>query len=202
MTDYYKILGVSKKATLEEIKEAYRHKAQIHHPDKGGDQDKFQELNASYQELKDPEKRAHYDKHGMPLGKFQKAVEEILIMVVRSDMDDFILDPLDKLVKIEEDITKQSKNVKKKVVMLKDDIEKLSRKKNGDVSLVIQGLGRAMMIGENTLRLYESKALACEAVRKGFQKAKKLLKRKKENPEYEHRPVYVQYSTTGGTGSV
>ena len=43
--DYYKILGVSKNATKEEIKKAFRKAAQQHHPDKGGDSDKFKKAN-------------------------------------------------------------------------------------------------------------------------------------------------------------
>jgi len=62
--DYYQTLGVSRDASEEEIKKAYRKLAHKHHPDKGGDEKKFKELNEAYQVLSDKEKKAQYDKFG------------------------------------------------------------------------------------------------------------------------------------------
>lgn len=62
--DYYKTLGVAQNATKEEIKKKYRELAHKHHPDKGGDEQKFKELNEAYQVLSDEEKRAQYDQFG------------------------------------------------------------------------------------------------------------------------------------------
>ena len=59
--DYYNILGVSKQAGADEIKKAYRKLASQHHPDKGGDTKKFQEVEEAYRTLSDPEKRQQYD---------------------------------------------------------------------------------------------------------------------------------------------
>jgi len=58
---YYETLGVSKSATPDEIKKAYRKLASRHHPDKGGDTAKFQEIQTAYDTLSDPNKRAEYD---------------------------------------------------------------------------------------------------------------------------------------------
>lgn len=60
---YYDTLGVGKSATPEEIKAAYRKLAMKHHPDKGGDQKKFQTITEAYETLSDPDKKAFYD-HG------------------------------------------------------------------------------------------------------------------------------------------
>lgn len=65
MKDYYQILGVSKEATSEDIKKAYRKLAHKYHPDmKEGDEQKFKEINEAYQVLSDNGKRAQYDKFG------------------------------------------------------------------------------------------------------------------------------------------
>lgn len=62
--NYYKILGVSKSASEEEVKKAFRRLAHEHHPDKGGDEKKFKEINEAYQVLSNREKRAQYDRFG------------------------------------------------------------------------------------------------------------------------------------------
>lgn len=63
--DYYKILGVERNASENEIKSAYRKLAHQHHPDKqGGDEKKFKEINEAYQVLSNKEKKAQYDQFG------------------------------------------------------------------------------------------------------------------------------------------
>lgn len=65
MEDYYSILGVSRNATKEEIKKAYRKLAHKHHPDKqGGDENKFKKINEAYQVLSNEKKREQYDRFG------------------------------------------------------------------------------------------------------------------------------------------
>lgn len=68
--DYYKILGVSRSVSKEEIKKAYRQLAHKYHPDKaGGDEKKFKEINEAYQVLSDDKKRAQYDQFGSVFGE-------------------------------------------------------------------------------------------------------------------------------------
>jgi len=63
--DYYEILGISKDASADEIKKAYRKLAVKHHPDKeGGDETKFKEATEAYEVLKDSTKRQRYDQFG------------------------------------------------------------------------------------------------------------------------------------------
>ncbi len=68
MRDPYEVLGVDRSATQDEIKGAFRRLAGQHHPDKNpgdsGADDRFKELNASYQILSDPQKRAAFDRFG------------------------------------------------------------------------------------------------------------------------------------------
>jgi molecular chaperone DnaJ len=63
-TNYYDILGVKKDATSDEIKKAFRRLARKHHPDTGGDEEKFKQVNEAYEALSDSEKRAQYDQYG------------------------------------------------------------------------------------------------------------------------------------------
>ncbi len=64
-SNYYDILGISKSASAEEIKRAYRKKAHEHHPDKdSGNAEKFKEINEAYQVLSDSAKRQQYDQYG------------------------------------------------------------------------------------------------------------------------------------------
>lgn len=63
--DYYEVLGVSKSASADEIKKAFRKAAVKYHPDKeGGDETKFKEANEAYEILKDQQKRQRYDQFG------------------------------------------------------------------------------------------------------------------------------------------
>ncbi len=63
--DYYKILGVNRNASKEDVKKAFRKLAMKYHPDKkGGDESKFKEINEAYSVLSDDQKRAEYDSYG------------------------------------------------------------------------------------------------------------------------------------------
>ena len=66
--DFYEILGVSKKASDDEIKKSYRKLAMKYHPDRNKSnkesERKFKEVSAAYEALKDPQKRAAYDQYG------------------------------------------------------------------------------------------------------------------------------------------
>ena len=61
MTDYYTTLGVDRSADPDTIKRAYRKLAAQHHPDRGGDTNRFQEIQAAYDTLSDPQRRQEYD---------------------------------------------------------------------------------------------------------------------------------------------
>eukprot|EP00915_Cephaloidophora_sp_WS-2016_P004697 GHVH01006267.1.p1 GENE.GHVH01006267.1~~GHVH01006267.1.p1 ORF type:complete len:432 (+),score=61.88 GHVH01006267.1:140-1435(+) len=63
-TKLYNILGVDKSASDTELKKAYRKLAMTHHPDKGGDTEKFQEISHAFEVLSDPDRRRIYDESG------------------------------------------------------------------------------------------------------------------------------------------
>ena len=64
--DYYEVLGLSKGASEDEIKKAYRSLAKKYHPDinkEPGAEEKFKEINEAYDTLSDPDKKARYDQY-------------------------------------------------------------------------------------------------------------------------------------------
>jgi curved DNA-binding protein len=74
--DYYKTLGVSRNASAEEIRKAYRKLAMQYHPDRNPDdkqaEERFKEINEAYQVLNDPQKRTHYDRLGSAYSSWQQ----------------------------------------------------------------------------------------------------------------------------------
>lgn len=72
MKDYYGILGVPKTATQDDIRKAFRKAAMKHHPDRGGDQAKFKEINEAHDILSDNEKRMMVDQGVDPLNPQQQ----------------------------------------------------------------------------------------------------------------------------------
>jgi molecular chaperone DnaJ len=70
--NYYDILGISKTASADEIRRAYRKLAGEHHPDRGGKAESFKEINEAYQVLSDNAKRSQYDQYGSTFEQAQR----------------------------------------------------------------------------------------------------------------------------------
>lgn len=64
MDKLYKVLGLEKDASASDIKKAYKKLVMVHHPDRGGDEEKFKEIAEAYEVLSDPKKKQHYDTYG------------------------------------------------------------------------------------------------------------------------------------------
>jgi len=67
--NYYDVLGVGKTASQDEIKKAFRKLARKHHPDAGGSEEKFKQINEAYEVLSDTKKRGQYDQYGQYFGE-------------------------------------------------------------------------------------------------------------------------------------
>ena len=122
MLDPYQTLGVDKSAGPDEIKSAYRKASKQAHPDTGGSAEKFASLNGAYLVLKDPEKRAEYDRTGEVPG----GGPETLISMA--------LNEISKLLKsaIQEDVKKvKLANIQAQMVnFFKCEIEKIETQRN------------------------------------------------------------------------
>jgi DnaJ-class molecular chaperone len=89
MSDLYATLGVAKNASQDEIKKAYRKLAQTHHPDKGGDEAKFKEIQTAYDTLGDEQKRAQHDRGGnghQPFGAYGNSQMDDILRQMRESM--------------------------------------------------------------------------------------------------------------------
>ena len=64
MANYYDILGVPRNASQKAVKDAFKKKAMQYHPDRGGNEEQFKQINEAYDVLKDPQKKSQYDRFG------------------------------------------------------------------------------------------------------------------------------------------
>lgn len=111
--DPYKELGLSQNCSEEDVKKRYRSLAQIYHPDKGGDPEKFLQIKRAFEILIDPESRRIWDTQGKirePLNVREEALQELaaitatLTAALDPDADDFVKALTDNISKAKSDI--------------------------------------------------------------------------------------------------
>lgn len=145
MTDHYQNLGVSKTATADDIKVAYRNKAKTMHPDKGGDTAEFAEVARAYEVLKDTERRLLYDATGQDRRPpIEVEVQNILMnafnQALLSEQDIEIVAFVRKGIETHaRQIPEEIKKFKARKKKLTDKRRKITAKGNNLVHLIIDG---------------------------------------------------------------
>jgi len=140
----YEVLHVAENANDETIKRAYRVEAQSHHPDKNnGNDEKFHEVKLAYDILKDPERRARYDKTGDTSEKVQNSAESRLIVLFNTVITegDFTGDIIKSCRdKVHHAITDLNKQISVTNIQCKKLEKQCGRVKAGDFNLYEQML--------------------------------------------------------------
>lgn len=131
----YEELGIDINATLNEIKKAFRKLSKIHHPDKGGDENKFMDITKAYEILSDINKRKMYDTDGtisdgvdntaqMINGKLAELFDAWLLNMIKGqkiDMKKFFADNISKMIKSVNTHKDESKNSMEKLNKIKEN---------------------------------------------------------------------------------
>lgn len=139
--DFYKILGVEKTATPKEIKKAYLKLAKTHHPDKGGDEDKFKEIARAFEVLSDPDKKDKYDNgeefdetYRSPKDKAKQNLYSVFDIVTGAH--GFMADHTDLIVRMREEINDMTLKMENDLSTVESNIKKvksiIKRLKNAD----------------------------------------------------------------------
>lgn len=175
----YKILNVNQNATDSEIQSAYRNLVKIHHPDmKGGDHEKFIEIQSAYQTLIDPLKRSNYDKNGKFHDvsfeeKFQSFTKDVIQKVInRSDVvkKNLIILVVDE-INIQRAALKNKVNIRKhRIKQLKEVEKRLIHNKFSD-SILINSIKSCIKHEESILNvlLFDINFLnSCQEIVQGY----------------------------------
>lgn len=191
--DLYKVLGVERDATQEEIKKEYRSLAKEHHPDKGGDTSKFQDIALAYEILSNDDTRQRYDngENVFDTADPERFVKERVTQVFKEKlmMCDTKHDDIFELVR--ERIEALTRHFKKGIEKARLDIKELK-----DVIERISGEGSEFFIGvlEQDISLFENSIKQNEQEIEYVNKALELIKdieyRTDEKEEHPHYQMY------------
>uniref|UniRef100_A0A6M3L1J3 Putative chaperone n=1 Tax=viral metagenome TaxID=1070528 RepID=A0A6M3L1J3_9ZZZZ len=139
----YKILGVKKKSTPEEIKKAYYKLAKKHHPDHGGDEEIFKEIQWAFNILNDVNKRNYFDEHGFIPGSEEERIYQSIVNVMKIHIFDQInnerkidIELLQRgLAKKIEDMEKEIISIKRIIKIINRNTNAVSIKKGNNIKL-------------------------------------------------------------------
>lgn len=158
----YIILEVSIHSSEEEIKKKFRILAQLHHPDKGGDEEKFKQINLAYSILSDPARRKHFDKTGeynINEGVREEALGNIS-MILTHFINQINPDFEDLIVIMRNDINNEKNNTNTSIsnciaaiTKLEKALKKIKRKKEGENILKLFAMQQIQLQENNILNL-------------------------------------------------
>lgn len=124
----YEILGVENTATKEEIKKAYRKKSNIHHPDKGGDNDMFITIKNAYNVLRNDEKREKYDKYGVTgddaddlITQAKSIIETTVMSIIEANNNHSMITKIKLFERALSVIESGKSSIKQKIIEVKED---------------------------------------------------------------------------------
>lgn len=171
---YYEILGVTKKATPTELKRAYRKKARVAHPDKGGSDAAMAEINRAYECLIDPARRLTYDETGTDQVKnpIESDVRALLCesfdSLLNNDVVRDCLEYVEKFIRAGmEKLDHDKENCKSAIKKLKKWRAKI-RRKSGENLFWIR-LDQRLQQGEGVLQVIDHRMSVHEAALKMLQ---------------------------------
>lgn len=192
----YKILGVKKSASVEEIRDAWKELVKQHHPDKGGDEEKFKEVQAAYAILIDPAQRKQYDETGFVAGDpksqvKQRAMQNLMNMFSQllDQVPEHEIERVD-VVKIMRDASQnaliENNNTISKLLHQQNKIERsleklrkrIKQKKRGEMNFMV-------IAAERKLEGIKAQQLQPKQVIEVIEASLKIL----ENFEYEFEPM-------------
>lgn len=203
--ELYRILGVPKNATQDEIKQSYRTLSKKHHPDAGGDVEEFKRIAGAYQVLEDAERRVAYDKNGTTRVRNMRQEKKaaILQVVVDQKANEYVLNPLQKLIEIEEKTKSSNHKLKQMIDKINADINKLRKnKKSNEMETVLGVLGSIKSANEWYFEQAKMELEICQELISEFKKACKILDRRPEEVGHYVRMAWGQDATTSSTGGV
>lgn len=137
--ELYEELGLNNEASQEEIKKAHRKLVKEHHPDKGGDEERFKKIQEAYDVLGNEESRSHYDrtgekKKGKFENKFYEFVEGIILPKIEKTgfIDDLMQECFNVLTDIENTGRQQIKKIHRSKSNISNALENIKVKDDGE----------------------------------------------------------------------
>ena len=133
---HYETLDIPKDAPLKDVKRAYRDLAKNLHPDTGGDEEAFKELNRAYSVLSDADKREFYDLHGDIDDGEQKQLDDVLASMVEEALDAEVSDITKHILKEVErgtfSLNQKARELDKREERLRKSVKRVKCKRGSD----------------------------------------------------------------------
>jgi len=179
MSNPYHILGISKDASKEEIKEAYRNLAKLHHPDKGGNEELFKLISSSYELLMNDEARIHFDETGQVLRndfteRFNKFIDSVIIPAIHKVLNVSTVDIVSHIgnavKQVKSELVTAQKNIKENKNRLEEVLTRLQSNNTSD-KLLTESLERVSKQDESRLKSIEKDVIfldKCLEIIKGY----------------------------------